>query len=443
LKRIIYSIAIVVLSAFSAFALNFNFSAEGPTVHGPDPQFTSEYSAVARIANNSSVTNTTYRDLTQYSMNDADYFTEGQVKGYQALDATRDLGGFIYTSLDPDIATVDANGNVTYVSAGTARIMVQPVNYERYYKQIVSVPVSYNEGSVYDLFIDFGEGSFGRYCADGFENRTSNTTADNYLSRRAIFSTRNHATSTYVRNADCWAQDLDITCVPVYSTPTGRRNGCLISPQHLIFATHYQYAVNDTIRFVAPDNTIVTRILTAKQSLPQSGYYPDITVGVLNSTVPETISYAKVINGTSWDDTYAPGTHMGEDYLKWGLLPMLWVSQDDYALVQVPYKFDLGEPETGYILWMINKIYTARPYYYRSEVRKYLENDIRGGDSGSARFLIFGDDLVLLSLTTGGNGAGSHVSGFIAEINALMTSLGGEYQLSEVDLSGFNNYAEE
>ncbi|MEN9841224.1 MAG: hypothetical protein RL376_1024, partial [Verrucomicrobiota bacterium] len=72
--------------------------------------------------------------------------------------------------------------------------------------------------------------------------------------------------------------------------------------------------------------------------------------------------------------------------------------------------------------------------------RSFYEEKI-GGDSGNPAFLIINGQLVLLTCWTyGGGGSGTSVHNQKAAINTLMTTLGGGYQLTPVDLSAFPSY---
>jgi hypothetical protein len=69
--------------------------------------------------------------------------------------------------------------------------------------------------------------------------------------------------------------------------------------------------------------------------------------------------------------------------------------------------------------------------------RDYYENFVMG-DSGSPCFCILNGEAVLLTVVSVGNaGAGTSVAAFRDDINAAMTTLGGGYQLTTVDLSSF------
>jgi hypothetical protein len=236
-----------------------------------------------------------------------------------------------------------------------------------------------------------------------------------------VFTSQDHTTPAYVRNTSNWAADhvQQLTCIsPWNSDGAFTKAGTLISPRHVIFATHFLPAVNSTIRFIAADNTVVTRTITAFNSIAVTGVnYPDITVGLLDSDVPGTISFARVLpNG--WESklpdiaTVRPlafGTDQEEKLL---LMEATQIGDD---LVAKTARF-AAPPDPAY--------------------RIFYENLV-SGDSGNPCFFLINGQLVLLTVWTFSDATGTSVSAFKNQVNAAMTSLGGGYQLSEIDLSAF------
>jgi len=233
-----------------------------------------------------------------------------------------------------------------------------------------------------------------------------------------IYSTQDHTTPTYVRNGDCWAADLDLTCIsPWNSTNANKRAGTLISPRHIIFATHYQIGTGATVRFVDPSNNVVERTMTAKQNMPgYVPYWPDLTVGLLNSDVPVDITFCKVMPD-DWVD-YLPTQSSG--------IPALCLDQEEKALVT-----DISNIDGSYCSFKVPT----------DETRLQLYESKISGDSGNPAFMIVNNELILLTVWTyGGAGSGTSVHNQKSNINSVMTSLGGGYQLTEADLSGFTDF---
>lgn len=284
------------------------------------------------------------------------------------------------------------------------------------------VSVAFDAGAVSDTFLSYAEGSLAKSASDEVDSRIAGKDA----SAKLIFTTQDHGTPTYVRNAGCWAADIDLTSIsPWNSTGGNQRAGTLISPRHVIFCEHLDFhpSAGATIRFVAQDNTVVTRTITALAT-PDNyvPYYPDITIGVLDSDVPESISFAKVLPSDYADYLPSVGLFMpGMSYI-----PALALDQEEKALITE---------------WIQSN--TSNSFASSAEPQRLLFfESITIGDSGNPAFLIIDGELVLLNTWTfGGGGGGTSVMANLSTINSLMTTLGGGYQLTEVDLSEFPDYS--
>lgn len=314
------------------------------------------------------------------------------------------------SSQDTGVATINSSGNVTRVSNGTTNILAVTTNLIK----SISVSVSRETPIVVDTFEDWVTGSLAQECSDAVDTRLVGTSnAGDFL----IFSTQNHSSPSYVRDTSNWAYDIDLTPISPWNSTGGEtRAGTLISPRHIIFSEHYQISAGATIRFVTQDNTIVTRTVSSTSSLSGgSGYETDITIGLLDSDVPGTISFAKVLPSDIND--YFANLSIG--------IPALCLDQEEKAIVSDLY--NLG---------------TFADFKMPTDSKRleFFESKIIG-DSGNPAFLIINDELVIITTWTfGGAGSGPNIAANITGINAIMTSLGGGYQLTEVDLTGFPTY---
>lgn len=222
-------------------------------------------------------------------------------------------------------------------------------------------------------------------------------------------------------NAQCWAADLawHLTALSVWNSQDGpRRAGVLISPRHLLFAAHFSVVAGAMVRFIAADGTVVQRTLTAVKVHPEfKPNYPDIAIGVLDADVPSSISFVKVLPDDWRRKIPSPGG-----------LPVLSLDQWDRAGVRDVAV--IGEQSIVY----------REP---QSPGRAALYHALIVGDSGKPAFWIIGNELVLLNVWTGGGaGSGTWLVPQKAAINAMMKELGGGYQLTDIDLSGFPSYPE-
>lgn len=320
-----------------------------------------------------------------------------------------------WESSDTDVATVDADGYVSHVSNGDATITATAGGLMK------SLPLTFSSatGATSDALTSYVTGSLAANITAAVDSRIDGKSPSSAL---RVFTTQDHAGGVYLRNSACWAADLDLTPIsPWNSVGANTRAGTLVSPRHVIFAAHYPAIAGMTIRFVQADNTIVTRTVTAVLTHPSYvPYFPDIQVGVLSSDVPEGITFARVLPA-DWAE-HLPLLNLVRS------LPCLCLDQEEKALVTD--LSNLGNSANFVAPSQLN--FAQRLAFYESKV---------GGDSGNPAFLIVNDELVLLTVWTyGGAGSGTFVTPQIAAINAMMTALGGGYQLTEADLSGFPTY---
>jgi hypothetical protein len=249
---------------------------------------------------------------------------------------------------------------------------------------------------------------------------------------KPIFSTLNHSTSSYVRNTSVWTGNVDLTGIGVWNSQGGGTRGfTLISPRHVLMATHYPINPGSTLRFVTQDNTVITRTLSSRIDIPSmSLLYPDISVGVLDSDVPSTIKFLKLLPANYTDKINIPDVDTVGNPSFNLRLPVFYTDQEEKALVfdwygilSVPYEntfmkgFRLQQP-----------ISSNRLNFYETAI---------AGDSGSPICAIVQNELVLLSTFTSPF-SGVWLTHHINDINNAMTSLGGGYQISTLNLDIFD-----
>ena len=247
-----------------------------------------------------------------------------------------------------------------------------------------------------------------------------------------IFTTLDHLSNSYVRSRTCWAGDFDLSSVAVYNSVgmelstnsccpwerATRRAGTLISPRHVVYANHYPIALGAKFRFVAKNNTVVTRTLYDSIRVGDT----DLRLGVLDSNVPANlIHYAKVLPADF--ARYFP-TSLND-------IPTLGFNQVEQALVTDIRSLSPSATNATWITFSAPADATRKQFY----------QDKISGDSGQPAFLIVNGELVLLTVWSGGGpGSGCFITHYTAEINSAMASLGGGYRLTPVDLRGFRTY---
>lgn len=270
-----------------------------------------------------------------------------------------------------------------------------------------------------DIFQSYVSGSLGENIYSAMAMRATGKSNEH----KYVYSTQNHASPQYVRNPQCWLNGIDLTCASPWNSYGGAyMAGAAISPRHMVFAWHYQIATGSTIRFITNDNQVITRTITAVSALA-GGFARDTAVGLLDSDLPGTIAYAKFLPSNLED--YLPTAEIYH-------LPIIMFDQEEKVITKELRTITPAFPSSPDNKLIAIDNCQSLPF-------SLLTETIVGGDSGNPMFILIGEEIVLISLATGaGSGPGFHL--FLDEINAAMTSLGGGYQLTTVDLTGFNNY---
>lgn len=228
-----------------------------------------------------------------------------------------------------------------------------------------------------------------------------------------IFSVADHKSASYTRNKGNWAADLDLTPISPWNSYGGNfMAGTLVSPRHVLYATHFAMPIGTKIRFVTKDNQVVERTIVNAVSPRYTGvYFPDITVGLLDSDVPESIGFAKVLP-ENWPQLLESSPD----------IPCLALDQEEKALVTSLQYIDA---------------YAAFDAP-RDQTQKSFFESIISGDSGNPAFMIVDNQMVLLTVWTFGyGGSGTSVAHQRDQINKMMSELGGGYQLSPADFGRF------
>lgn len=239
----------------------------------------------------------------------------------------------------------------------------------------------------------------------------------NAINERAILYSNRTPGVSYTRNANCWVSGVNMTPVAAWNSETAAyghswRGQTLVSPRHYIGAAHWPVSVGAVLHFVTSANAVVARTVTACQVISGT----DIIVGVLDSDVPGTIDFARV-------------------------LPAAWAIKLP-TLANFAYPcVSLDQTQSIYMreLAVLNTSVVCQ--YPLVESRRSFYKGAISGDSGSPCFLIVNNAMVLLcTWLSGGGGSGPSLTNYRTQINAAMTSLGGGYQLTDAVLTSFTSY---
>lgn len=416
--------------------LNGNPGGSTVTVRGPAPTddlFTVAQSSRSRVVSSGSASEVTRQDRVEQDATGATVDHEADIDVSVSLAIVG--GDPSVEAADPGIATYDAaTGRVTRVADGTARFFV------RHPRQTVraDVAVSRESGATVTTFLRYAAGSLGKHVADAIDVAIVGKTL---ATHGPLFSTRDDATPAYVWNAARWTAAWDLTCLSVWNTTGGEeRAGTLVSPRHVLFARHYPPAVGATLRFVKLDGTVVTRTLSATQTVAYpDGVTSDTLVGRLDSDVPAGIGFARVLPAASnarLPSIVVPvgGTTLVTNDPTTDGVPCVRLNQIKRASVgNLYYRTNVERTVAGH---GINAAF-RRP----GSDRDAMYEAVVDGDSGHPAFMpVNGVICIVTQWYAGGGGNGGDAGNMATEINAAMTTLGGGYQLTEVDVSGFTSY---
>lgn len=322
--------------------------------------------------------------------------------GYTSEQVTRSS-----TNLSVLAPTVGNTQLWTYMGAGSTKLqIITPARtYERFMNAFSSTSVvSRTQGTS-------TTGSLRRHMDLQVDARIASFTS--YAERAEMFSDRDPVTPAYTRGVNCWLSTVDLTPIAAWNTSGAFQRGpTLISPRHVVGAVHWPFTTGDTVHFVEADNDVVVRTITATAVIAGT----DIILGVLSSDVPAGISFARVLP-SDWATKLPTLATFGAPVC----------SADQGKRVSVRNVRSIG---TNVSCEAPNV--TSRGTFY---------DPVISGDSGSPCFAVIADKMVLLCCWySGGGGSGPSLINNTAAINAAMTTLGGGYSLTAVDLGAYTTF---
>jgi len=198
-----------------------------------------------------------------------------------------------------------------------------------------------------------------------------------------------------------------LTCTsPWNSRQAGNRSGTAITARHAVLANHYPLVAGDTLRFIASDNTVITRTVVQSANIFYNGFSTDARMILLDSDLPASITPCKIF--PDGYETYLPA---GEVTAAAEKLPLLATDFSENGIV-----LDLLFEGTGNV--------TPVMIFNKPELpdRLAFYDPIISGDSGNPIFAVIGSELWLLS-TFFGDAVGPFYGGLVSELNAMITTL--------------------
>jgi len=212
----------------------------------------------------------------------------------------------------------------------------------------------------------------------------------------------------------------------------------LISPRHVIHASHTVLNVGDVLTWLGSDSVLHSATVASGGSVAGT----DISIVYLSAALPSSCKPANIFPSSTFATSGAcaiPAIGIDQNLGISGLVnvPLMHANQNQEVLL-----LDwLGWGNASADALCNAPIETSRMAWGTSPASGI--SGIYSGDSDSPVFTVLPGDvtktpvLVFVCHTTAG---GPNISNNIAAVQALMNSLGGSYTLSQADISGFPTY---
>ena len=216
----------------------------------------------------------------------------------------------------------------------------------------------------------------------------------------------------YIRSTTCWAKNIDTSPISPwnngggYAAPEnaggGGGTGTLISPRHILLANHFYIKNGKKLIFVDMNNTCYIRTVTNSLQLGST----DIRIGILDSDLPSNVSFCQV-----------PSLDLSKKITATNNIPLLYTDQSRSAFIA-----NTNNNPTDFQMIVQSNDPQRTKFWYT----------LVGGDSGNPACFVYNNKLILLLHFISANG-GYCAPFYINEINSIMNTLGGGYNLSIFD----------
>ena len=315
---------------------------------------------------------------------------------------------FSYSSDNPTEIDINPSGQVAFLvpveQTSSATISIVGTNGTNTVTRTAFITLTVSGASVIEVIEGGVAGSARKALSDPMDNAL---VAANPATQQKVYATQD----PYVRNTSFFLQGTHaeaLTCAsPWNSRQTGNRAGTAITARHAVLANHYPLYAGDTIRFIASDNTVITRTVVQAARIFYSGGGTDAWMILLDSDLPTSITPCKIF--PDGYDTYLPAgatTTAGET------VPILSIDQEEKGIVADLWFSSVDINNTPNII--------SRPPVIPH--RLAFNEKIISGDSGNPNFAAIGSELWLLFTFYGPN-SGPFYGGLVSELNAMITTL--------------------
>ncbi len=350
-------------------------------------------------------------------------------------------------SADASVSSSPVDGVSTTSTSGAARFVARSTDGE---VSVVEVAAEVVNAGTAETAKGYAEGTLAAHCNSQIESLIAGKTRESM----DLWSTRNDSTGQYAWNQNCWGRGIaNITCLSPYNTATGRGGGgVLITPRHAMYCHHLGYhpKVGSRVRYVTDSNQTEEAVVDAVAPHPlASGVVSPYDIVICKFDRDLTVPFAKTL--PSNPRQYLPSVPDGTEgfaaskvrYLSlYGYVRTCHTNQHKRLATsfihRIPGDFSGFEP-IRQIAGRTLGLPTVPSLFLQYYPENPLGDDITTGDSGAPAFFLVNNELVLANVWTG-IAYGFPYYTDLATINAMLDDLGGGYNLTEVDLSGFPSY---
>lgn len=338
---------------------------------------------------------------------------------------------FAYTSDNPTEINVAPDGQVAFMvspeSTSSAVITIVATSGTATTTRTVNVTLTLSGAAVVEVIEGGVAGSARKALSDPMDNAL---VAANPATQQEVYTTLD----PYVRNTNFFLNGTHaeaLTCAsPWNSRQAGKRAGTAVTPRHAVLASHYPLSVGDTLRFIASDNTVVTKtVVQAARIFTSGGVGTDAFMILLDSDLPVSITPCKIFPGGY--EAYLPS---GATTAAAESLPLLAMDFSENGIA-----LDLIAESAGSTVPTMLFGAPTIPH------RLAFYDPIISGDSGNPILAVIGSEFWLLS-TFYGAGSGPFYGGLVTELNAMIVTLDTlqndltGYTVTEGDLSSYTTY---
>lgn len=219
----------------------------------------------------------------------------------------------------------------------------------------------------------------------------------------------------FIRSTTCWAKNIDTSPISPwnngggYAVPLNAGGfggvGTLVSPRHIILADHFYIKNGKKLIFVGMDNTCHIRTLLNSSLISGT----DIRIGLLDSDLPANVSFCKIASQALSNQPTLENK-----------FPTFSSNISKKAII-----------EEGFVRSNNLLIFGASSEPQRAN---FFETS-GAGTSGNPICFVYENKLIIIGYRYTSTGGFTFIPRYINEINAVMNTLGGGYQLSVFDLN--------